>query len=123
MSAELLRRAAQKLRKRAGAATPGPWQAVQYGKGWGVDGNVRPADHAWVAEMKFGEERTDAEYIASMHPPVALALAGWLDFVAEHIEVRSGQRAGPAYVERAYAHPVAVARAVLREPTGEEVAR
>lgn len=105
MSADLLRRAAEVLRKSAEVATPGPWSADRGTKhNWVVDGDPRSADHAWVALMMFGECEQDARYIALMHPPVALALADWLDSAA-----RDAEEIGPdPFALRA-------ARAVLRE--------
>lgn len=101
MSAELLRRAAAKLREHAERATLAPWQAAEHEGEWSVDGDIKPADHAWLADMRFGEQQADAEYIALMHPPVALALADWLDSEAQ---LYAPNKVG-----------FAVARAILRE--------
>lgn len=92
MSAELLRRAAAKLRTYAPHATRGPWTPADDGLVWSeligdpVSGSV---------------ELEDAEYIALMHPPVALALAEWLD----------------AHRDSPCSHALGVARAILREPS------
>lgn len=94
MSAELLREAAALMRTRAGVATDG-------GHGW------RVADHAGANEVWADRDTAgwdafmvattatrlnpnpgvkghdDAAHIASWHPAVALAVADWLDGVAE----------------------------------------
>ena len=103
-----LRRAASVLRERAGNATPGPWEHVI------ERGSLQHKDRSRLAGVeRFREYRNDidlgfdhdtAAYIALVHPPVALALADWLDDEA----VRGLGR--PDNVA-AYA----VARAVLRE--------
>lgn len=74
--AERLRAAATRLREVAEAATPGPW-FLDKGGDTGVYTAPRPTpaseDIAW-------SHSPDVEaYIATMHPGVALALAGWLD--------------------------------------------
>lgn len=95
MSADLLRRAAAKLRLYVSHASRGPWNAHDDGLVWAdrlgdpVSGSV---------------ELEDAEYIALMHPPVALALADWLE----------AEDAATDIVINAQA--AALARAVLREP-------
>ncbi|MFK0018233.1 ead/Ea22-like family protein [Streptomyces sp. NPDC090798] len=95
--ADELRTAAQTLRQRAEAATPGPWRQHdthlgQYGyaatvlSGEGNDTDLR----AWLPSMSqepWDETRNawpDAAYIAAMGPGVGLALADWLDVAAEH---------------------------------------
>lgn len=100
-----LRTAADKLRELAEGATPGPW-------GWkpanpnklgplhdasltGPSCHLTSGDDVWIR---------DAAYITLMHPPVALALADWLDDEAARGLGRPDNVA--AY---------AVARAVLRE--------
>ena len=93
-----LRRAASVLREKAGPAALGPWNAEGYGD-WVIktgDGrNLTAGADFWQA---------DAECVALMHPPVALALADWLDDEAARGLGRPDNVA--AY---------AVARAVLRE--------
>ncbi len=107
---EILRRAAKLMRERAEAATPGPWE--------------RPLDvrhkNAVIAALPDGEEGSyrdgmipagfasrDLEHIASWHPLVALAVAGWLDEVAADCHENLD-----AWVEDA---ALAVARAYLGE--------
>lgn len=113
MSADLLRRAAAKLREGVRAASDGPWTASCV---WSPDSHVTSAvySHAYltgtpsseivpsVRKGKGGIKKAgDANYFALMHPPVALALAEWLDREAHC----------PPYNPAVFA----VARAVLRE--------
>jgi hypothetical protein len=103
MNADLLRRAAQKLREHANDAeieAPPFWYQAP------VD--PRPERGVWsslqvqrcVTVHESSETPCLSEYIALMHPPVALALADLLD----------GHRDSPC------SHLLALARAVLREP-------
>ena len=72
---ERLRAAATRLREVAGAATPGPWEVIgggEYLQGPGI----------LVGGGVGSTTATNAACIAMMHPPVALALAGWLDDLA-----------------------------------------
>ncbi len=97
MSTDLLRRAAAALREHAGyrASSP-PWVAHPDGLVWGTH----------VGDpVSASTEPEDAEYIALVHPPVALALAGLLDSEAEAWEIYGTPRTGI----------VALAQAVLRE--------
>lgn len=94
MSATVLREAAALMRKRAEAATPGPWEAIVCDSGISyraltsdvvtaaMGDHVANADHDGDAEGPHGAEGADATHIASWHPAVALAVADWLDFVA-----------------------------------------
>ncbi|GAA0738551.1 hypothetical protein Drose_04445 [Dactylosporangium roseum] len=126
MSADLLRRAAAKLREHARAASFSD-------DGWAVDladSEVTTADGGMmIADTgELTEGRPDASYIALMHPPVALALADWLDAQAQDIAnaVFAWQREEEfinktfggigAYTERMFAASIAVARSILREP-------
>lgn len=79
MSAERLARAAQELRERAEAANEGPWSVD---RGWGEGYSV------WAQGFNLGGGhgdlvKSDAAYIALMHPGLGLALADWLDNVSE----------------------------------------
>lgn len=97
--------AATLLRERANAATPGPWRE-EYSAASGpcvIDAESYNCLDS-VARMTHYRASLDARYVALMHPPVALALADWLEDEA----VRGLGR--PDNVA-AYA----VARAVLRE--------
>jgi hypothetical protein len=119
VSADLLRRAAEKLRE---AVDPdyvfvAPWTAVKEVEsldGWTVRDPEGP-----IAEGLPGPE---AAYFALVHPPVALALADWLNQTADRIDALSGAyapEAFDAYIAKAYAVPNTLARAVLRESTGD----
>ena len=94
MIAAELRRAAETLRGRAEAATPGEW--IPFGQAIGV--TVRGCTCAGTApgypqhESYCGTDgpivdgsEQDIAYIATMHPGVGLALADWLDAEAEHV--------------------------------------
>lgn len=98
MSAELLRRAADVLRKSAVAATAGPWVASPVDS---PDALVTSAVYSYAhptgtpesevvgATRRAGRsgqgirQGNDARYLALMHPPVALALAAVLDSAAD----------------------------------------
>jgi hypothetical protein len=102
-----LRRAAAKLREHAQAATPGPWHI-----GRAVD-PMEPCNvHTFPGGRGVADEMDwlDAEYIALIHPPVALALA---DLIEEGLSYAAMSKPAryPIYVKA-----VAAARAILREP-------
>ncbi len=102
MSADLLRRAAAKLREHASTPmlTPGPWVCLDRGdRIVHLDGD----DYEYVVDEPVSNS-ANAELIALMDPIVVLAVAEWLDATAA---------SGPIVCNRA--HAVAVARAVLRE--------
>ena len=116
--AQELREAAKLMRERAEAATPGPWErpldvrhknfvmaalpervSVVSAAIWSIGGFMR---------KRSGR---DLDYIASMDPPVAEALADWLDVKAanlEHVEV-----VGHHYRDHDYGYALKVARAYL----------
>ncbi len=89
MSAERLRLAAKALRGRAEAATTGPWSAH-------IDHDDDPTilsavSERYVAQTAYdglsnttANSASDADYIVTMHPGVGLALADWLDDLADH---------------------------------------
>lgn len=92
MSSEILRRAATLMRERAVDATPGPWKAwQQHGRdytdeGWsqvGVKSQTRDVALTYPTGFDHDCHEDDAAHIASWHPAVALAVADWLDAVAE----------------------------------------
>lgn len=94
MSALRLRDAATKLREVAEAATPGPWEAVvgMYDSECGqYEGAQIPTVTEDVSDYYIGTvpplEVDDARFIATMHPPVALALADWLDYEVMRYEL------------------------------------
>lgn len=91
MSGETLRKAAQLMRERAKAATPGPWR---------VSGHDVVNEYEQIAETWL---KVDAEHIAGMHRGVALAVADWLDFAAQNFGYRGEAEAAHAFaVARAY---------------------
>jgi hypothetical protein len=111
MSADLLHRAAAKLRLYASHASRGQWDAADDGLVW----SARPGD-----PVSGSTEREDAEYIALMHPPVALALADLLDEAARCVGARIQAERHVGLPDGAIQTPdevqaLAVARAVLRE--------
>jgi hypothetical protein len=103
MSAERLREAAKVLRERAEAATPGRWGV---GNGDTVATEVEQVSRSGFrfehtiarlddldydddyAEPRSNDARPedDALWIATMQPSVGLALADWLDAVAQRAE-------------------------------------
>jgi hypothetical protein len=115
-----LREAAKLMRERAEAATPGPWcrgmgkwEGEQFAAVLGPESSAA-SPGTWVTATGKRDSAqvspdVDTEYIASMHPAVALPLAGWLDEVAadRHSSL-------PAWVESA---ALKIARAYLG--TGE----
>lgn len=78
-----LREAAKLLRKRAEAATAGPWMwgDATGGRPWAVF--TRPPAPGAHLDLLRSERKEDALYIASMHPLVGLALA---DAFEQHVE-------------------------------------
>jgi hypothetical protein len=114
--AEIIRSAASLMRERAQAATPGPWAHMCLGsEGCQVlraNGTVRERGRGRVA--RFGQkdwkpDHADAEYVASMSPAVAVALADWLDREAALIDAQVFPQSDPAMEK----YPLAVARAYL----------
>lgn len=130
MSADLLRRAAGLLRQRAEGASPAPWDHVDYHgyndqpstfMGCGSIVSMHPDTMGGDIAAPNGDlyprggysPFEDMQYIALMHPPVALALATWLDAHAELWErwPKTLDSTGDDPSQAA----LAVARAVLRE--------
>jgi hypothetical protein len=78
MSSERLRQAAQKIRETAQDATSavglGKWVAVLTGNGYGVDASIYNALDGASEEV--------ANHAALWSPPVALAVADWLEYEA-----------------------------------------
>ena len=95
MSADRFREAAALLRGRAKAATPGPWERSTHYRykivgpppGYVTIGHVDPLSSASrpdrLSAVIESTNGSNGDYIAMMHPPVALALADWLDHAAE----------------------------------------
>lgn len=113
MSADLLRRAAAKLREHAEAATfpHDGWVADL------ADSEVTTADGGMmIADTReLTVERPDASFIALLHPPVALALADALDSAATDADYAEAFPRSEMAIEDG-SNLIAVARAVLREP-------
>jgi hypothetical protein len=118
---ETLRRAAAKARELAEAATAGPWRSVPMGsEGSRVynDGTTLRTTRRIARTPEFA----DGDLIAAMSPGVALAVADWLDRVAERSEAIASS--APPTVQRLAVsrnydgeQALAVARALLREAT------
>jgi hypothetical protein len=116
VSADLLRRAAARIREVAEAATPGPW-ATQDGARWMVYGDRWSGDGGYVCATSTlpttVNERAlaDASHIALWHPAVALVVADWLENEAAWCEDLGADRdtrlVGPAST---------LARLILGEP-------
>lgn len=104
MSADRLRAAAARIREVAGAATPGPWRDS------GVDGNRyaalvsdtqpagRPARGGWDDTQGYGGYLVgeslvpgDRAHIATWNPPVAVAVANWLEEEAGALDLVGGE--------------------------------
>lgn len=98
MSADLLRRAAALLRERGNAVTDADMQGM-----------------TWASAMQDGWLGGPAgDLCAVLSPPVALALADWLDWVEQRWRPESEVK---HYLLRGELqdHALAVARAILRE--------
>lgn len=140
MSADLLRRAATRLRESALAAPSGPWKVVYFGdRGYPqrvVDDRARLIAQTYEGADTEAPVRPPAatpDFIALVHPPVALALAELLDHVSDDYgDERAEEKDFPHVSGSTYKAVVdsyggqrwdwtaalAVARAVLREPEG-----
>ncbi|HWU20930.1 MAG TPA: ead/Ea22-like family protein [Nocardioides sp.] len=124
MTADTLRTAADRLRTLAEAATPGPW--CRAGSSIETRHECSPSHDCWpVADTWSGLKadgtrqhpgviRADAEFIAAMSPPVALALADLLDAVDRAARL-AGSAADHPEARSLRAEALAVARAVLEE--------
>jgi hypothetical protein len=94
VSAARLREAAALMRRRAEAATPGPWEGYYDDSSlpyWSVitdrtGDQVATHDLRGGYEEPHGIEGADAYHIASWHPAVALTVADWLDEMATDFE-------------------------------------
>lgn len=128
MSAELLRRAATEMRRRAEAAVPGPWP-IDCNNHLALPMAQLPFSSPWAqraiggpkAYALAGPDDATTEHIASWHPGVALAVADWLDEEAAVIDARQSsvdrfisergdESSVPVYINR---HLLAVANAYL----------
>lgn len=106
MSVETLRQAATLMRKRAEAATEDPWTFEDAPNGFSP---MVISDAGIVANTWDKPDLSDAEYIASWHPAVALAVADWLDACVAFLEER------PEYTHDGQDYAFTVARAYLGE--------
>lgn len=105
--AEELRAAAKRIRELAALVPPPPWYPAVH--------DVTTHDGLDVVATTGLTVR--AQYVASMHPGVALAVAGWLDSVASRW---LGVPAGPAEPEPEDVEAaLAVARAFMGIPRSE----
>jgi hypothetical protein len=121
VSADLLRRAANVLREHAETAqNKQPW-CPEYT--WSAVRHVQRncdflecgyhgADHD---AQCHSFDMYDGRYVAMMHPPVALALADWLEANAEWMTDNYPSPGGRTQLDGLDDAAVAVARAILRE--------
>jgi len=113
MSAERLRAAATLLRERAEGATEGNRRVTHDPLGTHVETDLDAMGRVvFGSSHDRGPERVegDAAYIALMAPPVALALADWLDAMAVFVD--SGNDV-PGMRGRGLTEALAVADAIL----------
>lgn len=85
-SATLIRRVASIIRERAANATPGTWgDSPEVGHGFHVDAHHEGSTCtvAWTGDDEESTAYQDMLHIAGMQPCVALALADWLERVAD----------------------------------------
>lgn len=106
-TADLLKRAAEKLREHANAASswsPPPWRHAT-----GLPSDSVRTEAGWeVLASTYASASADlAKYAALMHPPVALALADLFELQAAFTEATPDAIVGEPLA--------AVARAILRE--------
>jgi hypothetical protein len=116
--AATIRRAAALMRERAEAAPRGPWRTGAGVGGTGYPKLILNEDEVFAAaEWTMARSWPAAgDYIASMHPLVALAVASWLEIEAEIV-----RRALPD--DSGSIHPaLRVARAYLGDTAGLSLA-
>ena len=115
--ASVLRRAAEAMRKRAEAATPGPWHPVAglrqtetFAAVIGPDGVADDAK-TWLMATGRGaaSQEADADHAASWHPLVAAEVASWLEIEAAAEERSLPDESGTIHVA------LRIARAYLGE--------
>lgn len=119
--AETLRSAATLMRDRAQAATPGPWKAHGQHGDWYVSSPAFGQVSTGINEepslpefLMIERDRRDAEYIASMHPLLGMALTEWLEAAAALIDAQVFPEREPEMEK----YPLAVARIILGETEG-----
>ena len=119
MSVDLLKRAAGELRKHASAAVGGKWLSLEGGDR--LIAVTPDDDFAYLVSEEPAVHSGTADYIALMHPPVALALARLLAqtgrIIADFADTMNDgvERAGDLTETDEAA--IALARAILREPS------
>lgn len=95
MSADLLRRAATKIREEAQAATPGPWEVVidhhrefecPEVSVWSQHEQAYVTEDVHTGNSQF---KANAEHVATWQPDVAVAVADWLDATATDLDESS----------------------------------
>lgn len=116
MTAETLRRAATLMRERAEGASTSPWTTL-HSKRFGPQAAFSTGLNTVQLSERFETEggyrgAQNAEHIASWHPAVALAVADWLEWLADRSE--SGNDI-PAMRGQGLEQALAVARAFLGE--------
>jgi hypothetical protein len=125
VSADILRRAAALLRERGtrlpGAMADRPWRLILTDSE-SLDGVAACSHHCaedadccdgcWPIETPH---EFAAQYIAMMHPPVALALADWLDVTAQAMADSHAADPDDPVELSDEDEAVALARAILRE--------
>lgn len=82
----LIRRVAAIIRERATNATPGDWaDSSEVGHGFHVDSTHEGHTYtvAWTGDDEESTAYQDMLHIAGMQPTVALALADWLERIAD----------------------------------------
>lgn len=102
MSADLMRRAATKMRERADAATPAPWEHGHEGLQGGEV--IRGREHRVARVYKanwptYAPDCENADHIASWDPAVAMVAAELLEAGAAEIDRRVA-RDGVEVLER-----------------------
>lgn len=123
-AADQLRQAADAIRERAQAATPGPWAAdrtdgydAQEVYSTSTDGQLNePEVASTYSNPLTGDRKANAAHIAGMHPGVALAVADWIASHARDLTYAAddiNRCDSPGDVRSA----LAVARAYLGEAT------
>lgn len=85
MSAEVLRLAAALMRERAESATPGPWEDNAFADGSVFVDRIGSHDDDPGHEVGYFNREPDAAYVAAMAPPLAFAMAEWLEAVARQV--------------------------------------
>jgi hypothetical protein len=111
-NADLLRRAAALMRKRAKSATPGPWEVMHAAEDH--IGFREPSGFFSMLKQGTWGTKADTEHVASWHPAVALAVADLMDDGATFIEyVAANHSADASGTEGQFF--LAVARAYLGE--------